>query len=143
MFNLKLDQKLESWYRFRIQLNDSKDPLSDVWEYWRPAPFIPHNQKIDPYYQRGWPTPWEIISDNKYDDFTKALMIGWTLKLTERYKNSLIELKILEDSLYRLYNVIYVDNAWVINYSDLGPVTADSIPGSFKVQNQIELAAPR
>jgi len=89
-------------------------------------------------------TPWEIIENNKYDDFTKALMIGWTLKLTNKYKNSKIELKTLVDSnRTREYNLIYVDDSWVINYNDNGPIPALEINDGFKLENLIEVSSPR
>ena len=31
------------------------------------------------------------LTHNQYDDFTKSLMIAWSLKLTNRYKQSKIE----------------------------------------------------
>jgi hypothetical protein len=82
--------------------------------------------------------------DNKYDDFTKALMMGWTLKLTKKYKDSKIELKTLVDlNQTREYNVLYIDDNWVINYSDNGPITLPEVPESFRLENLIEVSAPR
>ena len=91
-----------------------------------------------------WPTPWEIIESNRYDDFTKALMIGWTLKLTKKYQNSKIELKSMVDSnRTKEYNVVCIDDAWVLNYDDEGPVSSSKVNDQFKLENVIELASPR
>jgi hypothetical protein len=144
MFNLPVDERLSEWINHRRHLEETEDPLQDVWDFWHQAPFIPHNRNIDPYYQKSWPSPWEIIEENKYDDFTKALMIGWTLKLTKKYQNSKIELRTLIDSNQRReYNLIYIDDMWVINYSDNGPIPAPEITGSFKVENLLEVSTPR
>lgn len=144
MFNLPVDDRLSEWINHRRRLDESNDPLQDVWDFWHQSPFIPHNRKIDPYYQRSWPSPWEIIEDNKYDDFTKALMIGWTLKLTNKFKNSRIEVRTLIDTAQtREYNLVYVDDDWVINYNDNGPVTADEVTGSFRLENLVEVTTPR
>ena len=144
MFNQPVDSRLTEWIDHRKQLDEVENPLQEVWDFWHLAPFIPHNRNIDPYYQKSWPSPWEIIEDNKYDDFTKALMIGWTLKLTKKFKNSKIELKTFVDqSKTREYNLVYVDEQWVINYNDNGPINADSVPESFRLENLVEVSAPR
>lgn len=144
MFKLPIDDRLSSWSNFRRELDHSFSPLEDVWEFWKSAPYVPHNNKIDPYYQDSWPSPWQIIVDNKYDDFTKALMIGWTLKLSDRFKNSSIELRMLVDkSSKNFYNVISVNEEWLINYNDNGPISMKDLPYSFSLQNLIELKTPR
>ena len=144
MFKKNIDGRLSAWADFRAQLEISTNPLTDVFNFWRSAPYIDYNNKIDPYFQFGWPSPWEIIVHNKYDDSTKALMIGWTLKLTNRYKNSLIELKTFVDKKTSLnYNVICVDNQWAINYNDNEPVLLKDLPESLSLENLVELAALR
>lgn len=144
MFNRSLEERLTNWLTLRQDLDHSPRPLEDVWEFWKSAPFIPHNRNVDPYYQKSWPTPWEIIAENKYDDFTKALMIAWTLKLTKRFSNSPIEVKTLVDTARaREYNIIYVENSWVLNYSDNGPVPISDVPDFFTIENIVEITAPR
>jgi hypothetical protein len=144
MFNQSVDQRLTEWINHRQNLDASKDPLQEVWDFWHQAPFIPHNKKVDPFFQRSWPSPWEIIEENRYDDFTKALMIGWTLKLTKKFKDSKIELRTLVDTVHpREYNLIYIDDEWVLNYSDEGPVPAPEINGQFRLENLVEVKTPR
>jgi len=144
MFNQPVDKRLTEWREHRRLLDNCFDPLQAVWDFWQPAPYIPHNRDIDPYYQQKWPTPWEIIESNRYDDFTKALMIGWTLKLTKKYQNSKIELKSMVDSnRTKEYNVICIDDAWVLNYDDEGPVSSSKINDRFNLENVIELTSPR
>jgi hypothetical protein len=144
MFNLSVDERLTEWTNHRKHLDETDNPLQTVWDFWHQAPFVPHNKNVDPFYQRNWPSPWEIIAENKYDDFTKALMIGWTLKLTKKYQNSKIELRTLVDNVHpREYNLIYVDESWVINYSDDGPIEVPEIAGSFRLENLVEVTLPR
>lgn len=144
MFNQSVDARLTEWIKHRQDLDESINPLQEVWDFWNKAPFIPHNKNVDPHYQKSWPTPWEIIELNKYDDFTKALMIGWTLKLTKKFKDSKIEIKTLVDSnRTREYNIICVDDTWAINYNDNGPISALDINDDFKLENIIEVAGPR
>ena len=67
MFNQPVDVRLSEWVDHRKQLDESSDPLQEVWDFWHLAPFIPHNSEVDPHFQRSWPSPWKIIADNKYD----------------------------------------------------------------------------
>ena len=144
MFNLSVDERLSSWALHRAQLEICADPYTETWEFWKPAPFIPYNNKIDPHYQSSWPSPWEIIVENKYDDFTKALMMSWTLKLTTRFKDSKIEIKTYVDTEgKRQYNLVLVDEENVINYDDNGLVNAEDIPDSFRLENLVEVTRPR
>jgi hypothetical protein len=144
MFDLGVDDRLSAWASLRHQADLSKDPLTLVWEFWSTAPFIPYNNKFDPYYQASWPSPWEIIVENRYDDFTKALMIGQSLKMTKRFASSKIEIKTLVDNANnRQYNIVSIDEEWIINYNDNGPELLQNIPESFLLENIIELTGPR
>jgi hypothetical protein len=140
MFNKLVDDRLSLWADHRRSISNSNNPLQDVWEFWRHSPYIPYNNKIDPFNKRDWPTPWEIIVHNQYDDFTKALMIGYSLKLSKRFKESKIEIKTLvNDQKTCYYNIVCVDDCWAINYNDNGPVNMEDIPDSFYLENLIEL----
>lgn len=144
MFDKPLDYRLTAWARHRARINISKQPCDETWEFWKSAPFIAYNRRVDPFNRRSWPTPWEIIKENQYDDFTKALMIAWSLKLTEKFKNSKIEIRTLVDRNKNLvYNVAYVDEKQAINFSDLGPISVNNIPNSLIIENLIELDLPR
>jgi len=105
---------------------------------------VPYNHRVDPYNPKSWPTPWEIILENKYDDFTRALMMAYSLKFTNKFNKSVIYVKTLVDSAQnRSYNIVCIDETWAINYNDNIPVTMDSIPDSFLVENIIEVTIPR
>jgi len=144
MFDLDEDDRLSAWSDLRKRLNNSTDPLQEVSDFWAHTPFVAHNHKIDPFYQASWPTPWEIIIENRYDDFTKAIMIGYTLLLTEKFKTCEVQIKTLVDTQFkRLYNVVYVDNKWVLNYDDSRVLHVDNIPSLYNLENLVELRRPR
>ena len=144
MFSLSIDDRLSAWAQHRAYLETSNDPLLEADLFWQAAPFVPYNHKVDPYYQRGWPSPWEIIVDNKYDDFTKALMKAWSLKLTKRFENSKIEIRIYVDKLKTsVYNCVCVDEEWLINYSENEPISLKNLPESFLLENVIEVSTSR
>jgi hypothetical protein len=139
-----VEDRLSDWAQFKLSLAKELDPLSKIAEYWKDTPLIAFNHAVDPYNHRSWPTPWEIISDNKYDDLTLAIMIGYTIKLIDQYKNNRVEIRTMVDSTRtRLYNLIYVDNEYVLNYESGVAVKAQDIPESFLLDNLVELDRPR
>jgi len=140
MFNRSTDDRISSWAQFRAQLETCEQPLQCVIDFWRDAPYIPYNHNIDQFNRKSWPTPWDIIVENHYDDFTKALMMAYSLKYTEKFKNSVIELRSLVDNARKTYyNIVCVDGEWAINYKDNEPFALKDIPESFLVENIIEL----
>ena len=144
MFELTPDERLSAWAEHRRQLETSMHPLEDLVAFWRNAPYVPYNRSVDPYDQRRWPTPWDIIIENKYDDFTKALMMAWTLKLTSMFKTSKIEIKTYTDAdRARQYNLVFIDDKFVINYTDNDVNLPTEIPESFQLENLIEVPRPR
>jgi len=144
MWKLSVDQRISAWADLRDQLETSEDPFNTVWEFWKDSPFVPYNNHVDPFHQRSWPTPWEIIAENRYDDFTKALMIGLSLKFTKRFADSQIDLRILVDNPNnRQYNVVCVEDKVVINYNDNGPESLEKVPRSFLLENIVELKSTR
>lgn len=144
MFDLSPDERLTAWADLRRDLDTSKNPLEQLIEFWDHPPYVPYNRNVDPFNQRSWPTPWEIVIENKYDDFTKVLMMGWTLKLTSKFKDAKVEIKTYADiEKNREYNLLYVDDSVVINYVDNCLSTVDDIPDSFRLENLIEVNRPR
>jgi hypothetical protein len=143
MFELDIEKRFEAWKAFRESLTLSMQPLKDTQFFWNSAPFIPYNYKIDRFNKNSWPTPWEIIISNRYDDFTKAIMIAYTLKLSKKFCDSSIVIKTLAESTGGEYNVVVVSETWVLNYFETEPVLLGNIIGSFMVENQIKLEYPR
>lgn len=144
MFSKSPDERLSIWSDFRKELETSSDPLNDLISFWKDCPFIPYNRKVDPFNQYNWPTPWEIIVENRYDDFTKALMMSWTLKLTDRFKTSRIEIKTYTDRQKpRGYNLVFVNDDQVVNYNDNFVVDSISLPEHLILENVLEIQRPR
>jgi hypothetical protein len=144
MFNLSAEDRLSSWADHRHHLENCEDPLTETFEFWKESPYIPYNNKIDPYNYRSWPTPWEIIVYNKYDDFTRTVMMAYSIKYTQRFEECLIEIRTLVDNKRSAcYNIVCVDNEWAINYNDIGIIHMEEIPETFLVENLIEVGHPR
>jgi hypothetical protein len=82
MFEKSVDDRLSAWVQLRRQVEDTAEPFQLIADFWSAAPFVPYNRNIDPYNRNSWPSPWQIIVDNIYDDFTRAIMMA-DLKITQ------------------------------------------------------------
>lgn len=144
MFSKNSDERLSAWLELRKKLDHADNPFEVVSEFWAEAPLIIYNHKIDPYNVKSWPTPWEIVDQNKYDDFTLALMIGYTLKLSSKFTNSTVEVRTMVDSAKtKLYNLVYVNDEYVLNYNRFSSVNVSDVDPDLYVENSIPIVYPR
>jgi hypothetical protein len=144
MFDKSPDERLSDWSEFRKELDSLDNPLTHLSEFWANAPLVVHNPAIDPYNPKSWPTPWEILYDNKYDDFTLALMMGYTLKLTKKFNDHRIEVRTMVDSSKtKLYNLVYVDDKDILNYDRHIVTTSQEIDNELYLENIVEIIFPR
>ena len=143
MFNKSAEDRLSEWSEFRKKLEFIENPLDAVVEFWSSAPRITHNHRIDPYNYKTWPTPWELIVENRYDDFSLALMIGFTLKFSNKFKNEEIQLRTMVDRIRnKLYNLIFVNDEHVLNYSN-SVVKVENIDNNLYLENLVEITGIR
>ena len=144
MFHKSPDERLSVWSDFRKELDTIDNPLTSLVEFWNNAPRVIHNHKIDPYNAKSWPTPWDLIVENKYDDFTLALMMAYTLKLTKKYQNDKIEVRTMVDSSKtKLYNLVYVNDEDVLNYERASAIKAQLVDESLYLENVVDIIFPR
>lgn len=144
MFHKSPDERLSDWSEFRKNLDTLDNPLTELAEFWSNAPLVIHNHKVDPRNPKSWPTPWDLIVDNKYDDFTVALMMAYTLKLTKKYNNDKIEVRTMVDSSKtKLYNLVYVNDTDVLNYERAAAIKAQYIDESLYLENIVDVVFPR
>jgi hypothetical protein len=144
MFQKSPDERLSEWANLRKKLDRVSDPLMVATTFWDAAPRVIHNHKIDPYNHKSWPTPWEIIVENRYDDFTLALMIGYTLKYTNKFENERIQVKTMVDcNKTKLYNLVFVNDCEVLNYCRDGVIKAQEIDESLYLENVVDIVFPR
>ena len=144
MFQKSLEERLTEWKALRENLDKSSDPLTTLSEFWGHAPMVPYNHHIDRYNHQSWPTPWDIIVENRYDDFTIALMMAQTLKLTEKFANSKIEVRtMVDETRTKLYNLVYIDDNMVLNYDRWQSIKSQDIPNTFFLENLVDIVRPR
>lgn len=144
MFHLPPDARLTKWSDFRKQLNYSNQPFDELNDFWKSAPRITYNNKLDPFNPQSWPTPWEIIYENKYDDFTLAVMMAYTIKLTDKFAKDLVEVRSFVDQTQKhLYNLVFINEEIVLNYIPEGYIKAQDIENTLYLENIIEIIFPR
>lgn len=114
MFDLYGNERLIKWKQFRDSLETSDTPLADVAELWSHAPFV--NPFLDPKQPNTWPDPWHLVIDGKLDDLAICLGMLYTVKLTQRFTDTVCEIHmsmLAKDRHPRFFLV--ADNA-VLNY---------------------------
>lgn len=117
-------ERLRSWNMLRASLEnkDAQTICEEVNNYWA-------NLKTERYYLHpvdieDWPTPWELIHDNTYCVYAKALGIIYTLLLLGIEDIDFVE--ITHDNNENI-PVVLVDNAkYVLNLQDYEPVNSFS-----------------
>jgi hypothetical protein len=131
MFDKNYEQRLEDWSEFRESLEDSEDPFRELIDYYRNAPYV--SIHTDPWNKDTWPSPWELVHENQYDDFCRVLGMCYSLQLTERFKDSKFEIHICTiNNLGHLY-LLFVDDL-VFGIDDEKPVSRSEIPGEIDSQ---------
>ena len=90
MFDLKGTERLIAWKSFRDSLESEKDPFQSVSDFWARAPFV--NSFLHPDDSDTWPDPWHLILDNRYDELAIVLGMLYTLKLTDRFSDTNLEI---------------------------------------------------
>jgi hypothetical protein len=125
VFNLHGVDRIAEWKKFREKLEDSLTPLEDVASLWSHAPFV--NPYLDPHRPESWPDPWRLLIDLKLDDLAISLGMLYTLKLTQRFMGTPIEIhmSMLPGEKEYKYPVI-VDNCYVLNweYNTVSPISS-------------------
>lgn len=126
MFNLSGLEKIAEWKKFRDSLETIDDPYTACAKFWAQAPFV--NLTLNPFCSNKWPNPWELVTQSNYDNLAIAVGMLYTLKLTDRFSNSLFEIVMSnhqEKNNKEFYLVI--DNNYVLNYWYSETVTVSTI----------------
>jgi len=131
------EDQFSFWNKFRSRIEKIDAPLEETIKFWTKAPLV--NKHLDAYRPETWPDPWQIIKDGKYNDLTIAIMMGHTLKLTDRFKDSDIEIKQYLDMNNKVvYNTCVVDNK-ILNYQYGEIVVEEELPKDLVLQMAIPL----
>ena len=88
--------------------------MDDVAKLWSHAPFV--NPFLDPQKPMSWPDPWHLVIDGRLDDLAICLGMLYTIKLTQRFIDTVCEIhkSMLPKNLDSKFFLV-ADNA-VLNY---------------------------
>lgn len=107
--------RLRAWHELRTnlsQVQDTKQICIEVDSFWQQCPLS--NHYLHPADVITWPGPWELLSDNIYCYYSRALGMVYTLMLL-----GVKDIDLVEATDYHSNDVVLVlvDNAkYVMNY---------------------------
>lgn len=130
MFNKTYEERLAIWSAFRDSLEVSATPYQDVIEFYSQAPSV--SMHTDPYSRTMWPDPWELVQENQYCDFCRVLAYCYSLQLTERFKDSSVEIHIITTTEETCY-LLLVDD-WILGYEQDAVIHKSELPPNFVPQ---------
>lgn len=121
MFNLPPEERIRAWRTFRLGLKkfDKLECLDEVAKFWAQARLS--NQYLSHDLPETWPTAWELVHSNDYDNVGVALGIFYTLYYSEIFDPESIMYNVYRTS-NEIINTVEVDNH-VLNYN-INRVTA-------------------
>ena len=114
IFTLSFDQRLQDWYHLRQSLRglDVETICIEVDKFWQQCPL--NTYYLHPHDIKVWPNPWELLNENTYCYFARALGNIYTLLLL-----GIKDVDLLTAKDYNNVDVVLVtlDNAkYVLNY---------------------------
>lgn len=113
VFQLTFKDKLQEWYNLRENIKsvsvEQQCILTDNW--WQKAPLV--NHYLHSNCIEEWPNPWELINDNEYCFYARALGMAYTLYLSKIQNIEMYEATDQENTELAL---IIVDNTYILNY---------------------------
>lgn len=118
IFSLQPYEIIKYWKEFRdsLKTKDKIEILKEINSFWWKAPYCRY--VLDYEKPETWPSPWELIFDNQYDDTARAYMMAETLLMidTNHFKNSEVNILVIKNhSLKEITTVLFVDGL-ILNY---------------------------
>ena len=131
MFNKKFEDRLQFWMDFRKNLEESATPFEDVIKLYDQAPLSKFS--CDPWDKSTWASPWELLDENDYCDFSIVLGMCYSLQLTDRFKGSNFEIHISTNKeKSETHYLLFVDNT-IVDYKG-NVVSLEELPDALQSQ---------
>lgn len=113
-FQLSFKERLQEWYDLRENIKhlpiDQQCIQADNW--WQKTPLV--NRYLHAHFIEEWPMPWDLLNDNEYCPYARALGMIYTLHLVNVTNIKLYEAKDQDgiDIVLVIVNDNYVLNYW-------------------------------
>ena len=128
----RFEDRLIAWRVLRDKLTSESDPVQTAIDFWNNIPKTIRN--LDPYDSTTWPDPWEMIEENVYCEYTSTLAIGYTLMLTEKFKDWHYEIQVgLDKDQSKLYYMLIAGDQ-VIGLDQDKSVHIKDIPNNIHIE---------
>lgn len=114
VFILEYEARLRAWAALReeVQKLPVDQKCIEIDRFWQRVPMMGHYLHSD--FINDWPDPWQLISDNLYCDYGRALGMIYTLILTGTKNIELVEAK--DDNNNDVVLVLVENAKYVMNY---------------------------
>ena len=114
IFQSSYESRLQAWFDLRQELNslDIENKCVKIDNWWQKCPLVNHYLHTD--FMHEWPGPWELISENNYCPYARALGMVYTLLLSGINTIDLVD---AVDNNSEDVVLVLVDNAkYIMNY---------------------------
>jgi len=132
MFNKKFEDRMRDWKKFRDELDVSETPIQDTIDFWDNAPLT--SIAADPWDDKTWPGPWEMIEENIFCPFVKILAILYTLQLTDSFSLHKFEINIVQDSKNCATKYLLFVDGLCIGYDYSKPISVSKLPKHLEIE---------
>ena len=134
MWNETTEKRLKIWLEFRDKINSLPLDLAlkETAHLWSYAPFVNYHLDSDDISQ--WPDPWQLLHENEYCNLSIALGMFYTVCLSNHQIDS-CKLQVISDSKGDYFNIVVVNNQYVLNYNFDEIVNISAIANS-KIRNE-------
>ena len=114
IFLFEYEHRLKTWAELRDKIKnlDISRQCVEIDDFWQRAPITHYYLHTD--YIKDWPTPWQLLSDNTYCHYARALGMIYTLLLLGAKNVELVEAK--DDNSNEVVLVLVDDAKYVLNY---------------------------
>ena len=114
VFILGFELRLRSWVDLREKVKhlDPIDQYQTIDDFWQQVPMSNHYLHTD--FIKDWPDPWQLIHDNIFCSYARALGMIYTLLLLGNKSIDLVEAK--DDNNNEVVLVLVDDAKYVLNY---------------------------
>ena len=136
VFLLEYEVRLKAWHELRKKLAGAPTQTQciEIDKFWQAVPV--NNYYLHTDYIKDWPTPWELLSDNVYCNYSRALGMIYTLLLLSTKNIELVEAK--DDNSNEVVLVLVDDAKYVLNYWP-GTVVNNSI-ADFQIIKKLDIS---
>ena len=136
VFILDYETRLRAWdtLREKIPQLPIDQRCVEIDNFWQRVPLMTHYLHTD--YINDWPDPWQLISDNLYCYYGRALGMIYTLILSDTKNIELVEA--IDDNSNEVVLVL-VDNAkYVLNYWP--DTVVNNLITNFKITRTLDIS---